>query len=591
VIQTKRIIHSIMGKAKVLSAFALIILFTATVTVDSKGPGGVENVNLQSTAAGNGLKGHGFFRDSGVFSTFNAPGASFFTVAFGRGNGNSTGGYVDGSGKLHGFLLDKIGFHVIDFPRAGATFAARININGDIVGAYSNNPNTPAFNLPHGFLLQNGSFITIDIPGAQRTQPFGINNLGQIVGEYVDQNGKSHGFIRQANGDFKTINAPDGKSTIAFDINDIGQIVLLSFDDYIINLGSAYLREANGSDFKEINIPRGSAVVAYGINNNGDIVGDYFDNEDVTGHGFLLSGGVATKIDDPDAAGFTVVYDINDGGQLAGAYDIVTHGYFKDTNGNFTTIDHPLALRVTGEPIGINNLGQIVGAYTTPDELFHGFLRDAGGFTAIDFENALQTYPHKINDNRQVVGYFVDNDGVHGFLFDHDDFTKIDYCASDYCGNNVLATQAFDIDNNGQIVGLFIDNQQRVHGFLRDSSRNYSRIDVQVDGTVVDGTGINGVNDLGQMTGTYTDANGDHAYFRDQTGFTINIDKPGAGFTQPWSIDNNGQIVGHYLSGGRLQGFKWANGSFTTFTNHPGALVQSVVYDIDNLGKIVGLYY
>jgi uncharacterized membrane protein len=583
-----------MCKAKVLFAFALIILFTATVTVDSQGPGGVENVNRQSIAAGNGLKGHGFFQDSGVFSTFNAPGASFFTVAFGRGNGNSTGGYVDGSGKLHGFLLDKIGFHMIDYPRAEATFAARININGDIVGAYSNNPNTPAFNLPHGFLRQqNGSFIPIDFPGAQRTQPFGINNLGQIVGEYVDQNGKSHGFIRQANGDFKPINAQDGGSTILFDINDTGKIVGISFDDYLLGgLGPrAFLLDAATGMFAPINIPNGSVPVAYGINNNGDIVGDYFDNIDVTSHGFMLSMGTVTKIVDPEASGFTVVYDINDEKQLAGAYDIVTHGYFKDTSGNFTTIDHPMALRVTGEPIGINNLGQIVGAYTTPDELFHGFLRDAGGFTPIDFDDALQTFPHKINDNGQVVGYFVDNDGVHGFQFNHDLFTKIDYCASDYCGNDVLATQAFDIDNNGRIVGLFIDNQQRAHGFLRDSSGNYSSIDVQVAGTVVDGTGINGVNDLGQMTGTYTDANGQHAYFRDQAGFTIKIDKPGAGYTQPWSIDNNGQIVGHYLSGGRLQGFKWANGSFTTFTNHPGALVQSVVYDIDNLGKIVGLYY
>jgi probable HAF family extracellular repeat protein len=56
-------------------------------------------------------------------------------------------------------------------------------------------------------------------------------------------------------------------------------------------------------------------------------------------------------------------------------------------------------------------------------------------------------------------------------------------------------------------------------------------------------------------------------------------------------INKSGQIVGSYLQGGRLHGFLWVNGSFTTLTDHPGALLDSAAYDIDDLGRIVGFYY
>ena len=54
-------------------------------------------------------------------------------------------------------------------------------------------------------------------------------------------------------------------------------------------------------------------------------------------------------------------------GQLVGAYDLDSHGYLQDRHGNFTTIDHPDTVVSTGEPIGINNRGQIVGNYIDSD--------------------------------------------------------------------------------------------------------------------------------------------------------------------------------------------------------------------------------
>jgi probable HAF family extracellular repeat protein len=586
--QIKRIIHSTVGKALVISAFALSLLAAASVVVDSQASGFANHRNSYSTTnSGLGLRGHGFVRNNnGVFTTIDAPGASFFTVAFGiGGNGNTVGGYVDSNGRLHGFLggfrLDPDGFRVIDYPGAQATFAARMNDQGQIVGAYSNEPNTPAFSLHHGFLLDNGVFKPIDFPGARRTQPFGINNLGQIVGEYVDQNGRSHGFLWN-NGVFTTIDAPGpaGTSTIAFDINDSGQIVGIPFNVSIIaGNGPAFLRDANGV-FTEIKIQGGSEVITYGINNSGQIVGTYIDAAG-RDHGFLLNHGVTTNVDVPDATGFTVVYDINDGGQLAGAYDIAGHGYLKDTNGNFSTIDHPAAAGLTGEPIGINNIGQIVGAYIDDAGSFRGFLLDNHVFTNIDVPKAMRSIPSKINDNGQVVGTYLGSDQkFHGFLFDDGGFTDID------C-RDALLTAALDVDKNGRIVGFCSDNAG-THGFLRDNSGAFITIDVSINNAI--STSITSTNDQGKMTGVYVDGEGrERGFLLDQDVVTP-IDFPGADATQPYSINNRGEIVGFYIQGGRPQGFLWVNGSFTMLPNHPGALVYSYAYDIDDLGRIVGLY-
>jgi uncharacterized membrane protein len=132
-----------------------------------------------------GNRRHGSFRITASSPPSMPPDAGLYTVAFGiDDSGKTVGGYVDDRGRLRGFLKDKEAFTLIDFPGAKATFAARINNRGQIVGAYSEESNTPALNLSHGFLLEDGVFTRIDVPGARRTQPFGIDNHGQIVGGY-----------------------------------------------------------------------------------------------------------------------------------------------------------------------------------------------------------------------------------------------------------------------------------------------------------------------------------------------------------------------------------------------------------------------
>jgi uncharacterized membrane protein len=585
--QLLRILRSNLGKALVLNAIAFTFLVNTWVTFGSRESVGVEHQNRQSTVSNDpGLRGHGFARNNGDFTTIDVPGAIDFTLAFNiDGNENTVGSYVDSGRALRGFLLnrDQSNFTVINYPGAKATFVARMNAQGQIVGSYSNEPNTPALSLPHGFLLQNGVFTAIDVPGAQQTRPFGINNLGQIVGEYVDTSGVSHGFLLNQ-GVFTPINAPYGNSTILFDINDNGQTVGLSFTGSIITgLGPAFLRNNNGV-FTPIAVPGGIRTVAWGINNLGQIVGDYEDTLRAVSHGFRLDQNGFTSIDAPNAKGATTVYDINDEGNLVGTYDLLAHGYLQDSSGNFTTIDHPMAVRYTGEQIGINNLGQIVGIYLDANGMNQGFLRDEGGFTTISVRDARETLPNRINEHGQIVGAFTDANGTHGFLLDDDVSTPIDY------PDTLGSTAAFDIDNSGRIVGSYLDNNRMVHGFLRDSSGAFSPIDVPY----ATSTRIFGINDSGQMIGVYTDASGTHAFLRNQS--SVNIIKiafPGAVETVATGINNLGQIVGYYLgAGGRRYRFlRQSGGIYRTLPAPPGTLLDPIAQDLDDQGRIVGIYY
>jgi uncharacterized membrane protein len=265
------------------------------------------------------IRGHGFVASNGVFTTIDAPGAGLYTVVFGiDDDGRAVGGYVDDRGRLHGFLKDKEAFTQVDFPGAAATFVSRINAQGQIVGAYSDDPNVPALELPHGFLLDNGVFTRIDVPGAVRTQPYSINARGQLVGEYQDAAGTFHGFLRDSSGTFTTIDLPGATATSVTGINDRGQMV-----GQYIDAG----RQPHGFLLAQgvittIDVPGAAGGTApFAINTHGQIVG--ISSDGVRARGFLLSNGTFTRIT-PQGAFIpfvigTFATDIDDRGRIAGA--------------------------------------------------------------------------------------------------------------------------------------------------------------------------------------------------------------------------------------------------------------------------------
>src|SRR5260370_16470163 len=110
---------------------------------------------------------------------------------------------------------------------------------------------------------------------------------------------------------------------------------------------------------------------------------------------------------------------------------------------------------------------------------------------------------------------------------------------------NATGTFAQGINNVGQVVGTYVLNGQ-VHAFLRDSDGSLMSLDFP-DAV---STAANGINDNGQICGTYTTGNGSgrvHGFIRNADGSYVTFDVPDALTTYAWGINNAGTVIGSYF--------------------------------------------
>jgi hypothetical protein len=216
---------------------------------------------------------HGWLRTAeGAITTFDAPGAgtgagqgtlvSFFHSAGSGGmndQGDITGTYVDANNLVHGFLRDNGSFTTFDAPGAGTvigslqgTYPQSINPAGTITGAYYDNNNAA-----HGFLrTRDGTISTFDVAGGgtgafQGTFGLGINPAGTSTGTYLDANNVYHGFLRAPDGTITTFNPPGmgagvGQGALSVGINPAGAVTGYFLDSN--NVWHGFVRMPCGQD-------------------------------------------------------------------------------------------------------------------------------------------------------------------------------------------------------------------------------------------------------------------------------------------------------------------------------------------------------
>ena len=269
--------------------------------------------------------------------------------------------------------------------------------------------------------------------GTQGTFAEGINKSGQISGNYGDAKNVTHGFLL-SNGKFTTFNDPKagtaaGQGTDGLGLNDLGQIVGWYWDTTPNPI----------SGFNE--------------------------------HGFLLSNGKYTTIDEPHAVGVTVAESLNDSGQIVGTYldaKSVYHGFLL-SHGTYTTLSDPKAGTGAQQGTfasGINSLGKIVGSYVDSHGLVHGFLLTSGTYTTLDDPNGVgRTDVVAINGSGQIVGYYQDAHSVfHGFLLANGKYTTFNEPKAATGASQGTFPQGINV--SGKIVGSFTDAHNLNHGFL-----------------------------------------------------------------------------------------------------------------------------
>jgi probable HAF family extracellular repeat protein len=265
--------------------------------------------------------------------------------------------------------------------------------------------------------------------------------------------------------------------------------------------------------FTIIDVPGTGAnsTVPNGINDQGQVVG-IFGQLGVGYRGFLYSGGGFTTID--AGSDYTIAYDINNSGSIIGDYGLssgnVSHG-FLSTGGTIAPFDVPGALSTSLS--GINDLGDIIGGYSDTSGKSHGFLSSNGSITTIDVPvlNPKATGGlNGINNAGEIVGTNYSAAGsALGFKYVNGNFSTISL------GDNTFLS---GINDRGQISGTIYSEATGPHGFVLDADGSYTPIDVPGIFPVcprppcVSTNDVYGINNLGQVVGTYTDGTGRHAF-------------------------------------------------------------------------------
>jgi uncharacterized membrane protein len=257
-------------------------------------------------------------------------------------------------------------------------------------------------------------------------------------------------------------------------------------------------------------------------------------------------------------ASLSQISGINDRGQITGIYlgaDAVpgpdgnlpansVKGFVQNRRGVVRALDLPFpylhAVR------GINDRGAIVGYYDTEDRTDGGgfLLHRSGAVTLIDIPGGSFTTPWGINDSGQIVGFYTKPDLTFGGFRREPDggITRIEVPGASYTTPN-------DINDRGQIVGAYLDSdaapnpdgtipRNALHGFLWKDGR-ITRFDVPRSIY----TQPFGINNRGQVSGGYYDAaGGEHGFLLSKGGFTT-LDAPSRTGTLAVDINDRGDAV------------------------------------------------
>lgn len=251
-------------------------------------------------------------------------------------------------------------------------------------------------------------------------------------------------------------------------------------------------------------IDLGTSTAAFDINNLGQIVGDFTDPK---AHAFIYSINAAPLIikDDPFGRNGTDGYGIDDSGHIVGDYadGFLNHAFMYAGGTTYSTLSGRFAW-------DINDVGQIVGdyaQYSSPTGT--AFIRNVdGSYTDIRYSQSILTSAQGINDNGEVVGYFQDGIGYHGFTYLNGNYDLIPDAASQLADAAPNQTFATGVNDAGWIAGYYYDVSGAAHSFL-DINGTYEVIGDELHAI---GVFAQGINDAGQIVGYYSNSSGTHAF-------------------------------------------------------------------------------
>jgi len=209
-------------------------------------------------------------------------------------------------------------------------------------------------------------------------------------------------------------------------------------------------------------------------------------------------------------------------------------------------------------------------------------------FVQCDYPGATGTAALRINNSGQILGLYTDASRVsHCFLRSPDGTT---YTAiRDPPGAIPGSTTCSGLNNLGQITGSFRD-AQGFHVFVRSAAGGFTTFELPAsfgpDGNAAD------INDRGEIVGIISPlVYGGIGFLRNAAGDLITLKADSLGEIAPVAINNQGQIAGSVLNGssqGTQHGFfRSPDGVYTKF-DLPGTTSYSRIYALNNAGRFAG---
>ena len=238
----------------------------------------------------------------------------------------------------------------------------------------------------------------------------------------------------------------------------------------------------------------------------------------------------------------------------------------------------------------INNDGEITGGFTNSSG-FGFLLGETFRLTDIQCPESvvLSAQPQSINKHGEIAGFCFTGGRERGFFRDK----KGTYTLLDFPGATL--TEALGVNDDGQVVGSYRDSDGSFHGFFWDAGL-FLTFDIPIPGA--NPGSPSALNNVGQIVGGYLDTNISaafpighaHGLLIEHGRITV-IEVPGASDTFLMDINDRGAIVGLYLDGDMVpRSFVLEDGRFTTINVPFPDAVFTGVSGINNQGQIVGQY-
>src|SRR5881394_308406 len=207
--------------------------------------------------------------------------------------------------------------------------------------------------------------------------------------------------------------------------------------------------------------------------------------------------------------------------------------------------------------------------------------------TTFDYPGAGNlTLPQKINERGDVVGEFIDSNGVtRGFVrFSDGSFSDPIVDPNDTVG----FTEGRGINNSRTIAGDYAASDGTIQSFLLSGS---TFTEYAVPGALQ--TNLLSINEPGELTGGFDDGSGVFQGFVDRRGTITSFSVPGAaGGTFAYEINNSKKLlVGYYIDGsGILHGYYRDSAGALHFPIDPSGSVATVLFGVNNRNWVVGRY-